>query len=120
MMDDKTIINNIENALQEAILNVKPEVVLDYKRMFGGAGYYADGKIFAAWFGDKDSRFALKLSEADADELLQTPDTQRSMMGAYIEVPAAWLQNVDELSLWVEKSLNYVASIPAKKKKSKP
>ena len=118
-MDDKTIIENIVKTLQEAILNVKPEVMLDYRRMFGGAGYYADGKIFAAWFGNKDSRFALKLPEADADELLQTPDTQRGMMASYIEVPAAWLHDVDKLAPWVEKSLNYVASIPAKKKKSK-
>ena len=118
-MDDKAIIESIETALQEAILNVRPEVVLDYKRMFGGAGYYADGKIFAAWFGNKDSRFSLKLSEEDAEELLQLPDTQRGMMGSYIEVPASWLHDVDKLAPWVEKSLDFIASLPAKKKKSR-
>jgi TfoX/Sxy family transcriptional regulator of competence genes len=119
MMDDKTIIENIEKTLQEAILNVKPEVMLDYKRMFGGAGYYADGKIFAAWFGKDSDTIALKLSAEDTETLLQVAGAKKALMGGYVEIPAAWLQNVDELLPWIAKSLNYVASIPAKKKKSK-
>jgi TfoX/Sxy family transcriptional regulator of competence genes len=118
-MDDKAIIESIETALQEAILNVRPETVLDYKRMFGGAGYYADGRIFAGWFGKGSDSIALKLSPEDGEALLKATGTKSGMMPGYIEIPASMLNDTDKLSPWVEKSLNYVASLPEKKKKTK-
>jgi DNA transformation protein and related proteins len=118
-MDDKTIIENIEKTLHDAILNIKPELTLSYKRMFGGAGYYADDKIFAAWFGNNNDTIALKLAAEDAETLLQIAGTKKAIMGGYVEIPAAWLQNADDLTPWVAKSLTHVASIPEKKKKTK-
>jgi TfoX/Sxy family transcriptional regulator of competence genes len=97
MMDDKAFIENIKQVLQDAILNIKPETVLSYKRMFGGAGYYADGQIFAAWF--RNDTIALKLSDEDGASLLQIDGAEKGMMGKYIDVPAAWLNDPDELAL---------------------
>src|SRR5688500_14644160 len=113
-MDDKTIIVNIKNTLQESILNVKPDVNVDYKRMFVGAGYYADGKIFAGWFGKGSDSIALKLSAEDGAALLRVDGTKTGMMPSYIEIPATLLHDVDKLAPWVEKSLNHVASLPEK------
>ena len=118
-MDDKTVIENIEKTLQETLLNVKPGTMLDYKRMFGGAGYYADGRIFAGWFGKGNDSIALKLSPEDGEALLKVAGTKTGMMPSYIDIPASMLNDVDKLSPWVEKSLSYVASLPEKKKKSK-
>jgi TfoX/Sxy family transcriptional regulator of competence genes len=114
-MDAKDFIEKLEKTLQDAILEVQPETILTYKHMFGGAGYYADGQIFAAWFGN--DTIALKLSDEDGEELLQIDGAKKGMMGQYVEIPSAWLENPDELTGWVEKSLKHVASLPKKKKK---
>jgi TfoX/Sxy family transcriptional regulator of competence genes len=114
-MDAKDFIEKLEKTLQDAILDVQPETILTYKRMFGGAGFYADGQIFAAWFGN--DTIALKLSNEDSQELLQVDGAKKGMMGQYVEVPPSWLENPDELSVWVGKSLKHVANLPKKKKK---
>jgi TfoX/Sxy family transcriptional regulator of competence genes len=78
-MDAKDFIEKLEKTLQDAILDVQPETILTYKRMFGGAGFYADGQIFAAWFGN--DTIALKLSNEDSQELLQVDGAKKGMMG---------------------------------------
>ena len=116
-MDAKEFIDKLEKTLQDAILEVQPQAILTYKRMFGGAGFYADGQIFAAWFGN--DTLALKLSDEDGEALLQVDGAKKGMMGQYVEVPPEWLETPDELTGWVEKSLRHVASLPQKKKKPK-
>ena len=116
-MEAKAFIEKLEKTLQDAILEVEPQTILTYKHMFGGAGFYADGQIFAAWFGN--DTLALKLSDADGEALLQVDGAKKGMMGQYVEVPAQWLDKPDELTVWVEKSLKHVASLPKKKKKPK-
>lgn len=115
-MDDKAFVDKLTTTLREALLSVKPEATLTPKRMFGGAGFYADGLMFAAWF--RSDSLALKLAEADREALLQMGGTQQPMP-PYIDVPPAWLEDSDTLAQWVRKSLDYVATLPPKKAKKK-
>ncbi|MCA9888821.1 MAG: TfoX/Sxy family protein [Anaerolineae bacterium] len=110
-MANSDIVEDMEVVLRIALSQVAPDAALTSKRMFGGAGFFAYGKIFAAWFGT--DRLAIKLSEDDREELLEIDDTGPSMMTAYIEVPEAWMTDPDALALWVERSLEFSVG-PAK------
>ena len=67
-MANSDIVEDMEVVLRIALSQVAPDAALTSKRMFGGAGFFAYGKIFAAWFGT--DRLAIKLSEDDREELL--------------------------------------------------
>ena len=113
-MDKEAIVKEMRDALQEAILQIDPQIHLTSKQMFGGAGFWADGVIFAAWFGNT---LALKLDEDARRELLELPQTRTSdYMKAYIETPPEFLADDDLLAQWVEKSLTYIRK---SKKKSR-
>ncbi|MAU12621.1 MAG: hypothetical protein CL607_22560 [Anaerolineaceae bacterium] len=99
------IVEDLEVVLRVALSQVAPDAVLMTKRMFGGAGFFVYGKIFAAWF--RNDRLSLKLSEIDREYLLSLDDTAQSMMSAYIDVPTAWLTDPDALAPWLERSLAY-------------
>ncbi|MEQ8672046.1 MAG: TfoX/Sxy family protein [Aggregatilineales bacterium] len=105
-MDKETIVKEMGDALQEAILQIDPQISLTSKQMFGGAGFWADGVIFAAWFGNT---LALKLDEDARRDLLELPEARTSdYMKAYIETPPEFLNDGDVLAQWVEKSLTYI------------
>ena len=107
-------IRTMEMALGEALAQVKPEAQLSWKSMFGGAGYFVDGVMFAAWFG---GGLALKLSEADRADLLKVEGAAQSQSAQYIEVPAAFLDDTKQLQPWVARSIEYV-NAPRKRKRS--
>ncbi len=105
-MDKDAIVKDMRDALQEAILQIDPQIHLTSKQMFGGAGFWADGVIFAAWFGNT---LALKLDEPDRAELLEFSGARTSdYMKAYIETPPDFQASDDLLIPWVEKSLTYI------------
>jgi TfoX/Sxy family transcriptional regulator of competence genes len=96
----------MEMALRVALASARPEASLYRKRMFGGAGFWVDGVIFAAWFGES---LALKLPPEAREELLAIPGTvARADMGAYVEVPPAWIDEPSQLQAWVALSVDFV------------
>ncbi len=113
-MTKEETIRDMEMALREALATVRPEAHLDWKSMFGGAGYYADGHMFAAWFGNE---LALKLAEEDRKELLQVSGAVQSQSPQYIEVPPELIRNPKLLEPWVARSIAYVNAVPQKKRK---
>ena len=113
-------IHEMEMALHEALAQVQPDAHLEWKSMFGGAGFFVYGKIFAAWFG---KGLTLKMSPEAAQELLKVAGTRRAgdaqevVNVHYIEVPQAFLDHPERMAQWVNKSVTYVKSLPEKKRK---
>ena len=86
--------------------------------MFGQLAGFVNGNMFLCLFGD---RIAVKLSDDQAAELLKVkgaapfePMEGRPMRG-YVTLPTSW--RAEQAEIWVEQSLAYVGSIPAKAKK---
>jgi TfoX/Sxy family transcriptional regulator of competence genes len=110
-MSDKETVQKFAAILQDVILDIDPRINLSWKRMFGGAGYFADGLMFAAWH--RGDSLALKLSEQMCAELMQIAGT-RNVSRHYVEVPQAYLDDAAVLAPWVLSSITYVRSLPAK------
>jgi TfoX/Sxy family transcriptional regulator of competence genes len=110
---DRERIRELEMALGAALQAVKPEAQLSWKSMFGGAAYYANGVIFAAWFGEG---LALKLPEAVRDELMRVDGAVKPWAKEYVQVPPTFLDDTTLLEPWVERSVDYVTT-PKKRKR---
>jgi TfoX/Sxy family transcriptional regulator of competence genes len=111
--DDR--IHDMEMALRVALASVRPEASFYQKKMFGGSGFWVDGLIFAAWFGES---LALKLPPDAREALLAIPGTvARKEMGAYVEVPPEWIDDPAQLESWVALSVDFVRA--GKKKRSR-
>ena len=109
-------IDRMDRAVQNALGRVRPEINYKARKMFGGMGYYANDVMFAAWFG---RGLALKLNEADRDDLLQVDGAEQADSKQYVEVPDPFLDDPSKLEPWLEKSLAYVESVPHEKKTRK-
>lgn len=107
-------------ALNETFLNFVTDQLSDFgtveiKRMFGGAGLFHKGLMFGKIGGDT---FRLKVDEhnkKDFEDRGMKPyysETKKKGM-PYWEVPAAILENREELAAWARKS--YEAAIRSKK-----
>lgn len=107
-MTDQETAQKYAAILQDAILEIDPTINLSWKRMFGGAGYYANGEFFAAWF--RGDSVALKLPEQTRAELLQIAGS-KEVGRHYVEVPPAFLDDAALLAAWVSKSIDYVRSL---------
>ncbi len=115
MADKNERIRDMAAALSTALAAVAPEAHLEWKAMFGGAGFYADGVMFAAWFG---ASLALKLPEEARAELLRVARTSQSQSPQYIETPSAWLDQPRLLEPWVTRSVVYAKTAKKGKRKS--
>jgi TfoX/Sxy family transcriptional regulator of competence genes len=109
-------IDRMDRAVQNALGNVRPEVNYKARKMFGGMGYYANNVMFAAWFG---RGLALKLDEADREDLLRVEGAEPAESRQYVEVPDSFLDDPSKLEPWLEKSLAFVESVPHEKNKHK-
>ncbi len=105
----------IASVLEDALREIDPSIDFRWKRMFGGAGYYADDRIFAGWRGE--GKLGLKLNEEDEAALLQLPGAREGEAAHYPFIPADFLDNPQRLIPWLRKSLDYVRSLPVKKRK---
>jgi TfoX/Sxy family transcriptional regulator of competence genes len=106
MTDKDARVRDMEMALRAALSNVQPDADLTVKKMFGGAGFWVNGVIFAAWFG---GALALKLPPEAAAELRAIPGAvERAEMGKYVEVPPAWGDDPTPLEAWVARSVAFV------------
>ncbi|NQT63194.1 MAG: TfoX/Sxy family protein [Candidatus Marinimicrobia bacterium] len=78
------------------------------RKMFGGAGLYRDGKMFALV---SDDVAYLKVNETNKDKFLAAgsspfqPYPDKPAMMSYYEIPPDILENPEELMSWAQESL---------------
>jgi len=91
------------------------------KPMFGNLGAFVHGNMFMGLFGVD---IGIKLPDADRQELLEVRGSgpfgpQERPMSGYVTLPADW--PADQAQSWIDRSLAYVAALPAKRpKEAKP
>ncbi len=79
------------------------------RRMFGGAGLYREGTMFAVI---ADDVAYLKVDDSNREDFLRAgsapfepyPDKIKTTIRTYFEIPADVLENPDELAKWAERS----------------
>jgi len=106
-----------EEALADRIRDAVPRgVILDEKKMFGGLCYLLHGNMACGIVGD---RLMLRLSRELVQEYRKEPDTadmdftgrpMPSMM--YVEPDG--IADDDQLRTWVERALDFAATLPPK------
>lgn len=113
----------LRSQLVIAAERLDPQLEIVFKPMFGGACAYLDGRVFAI-FGDVG--LAFKLAPDDQTLLLESEGARRlqfesdgPIMKAYIIVPAAICADEIEMASWIERSLDYVKSVPVPKPRRK-
>ena len=96
---------------------------IDWKRMFGGVGLYADGTFFAlidddtVYFKvDDENRADFEAAGARAF----SPYGEGSSSMSYYALPVEVLEDVDALRTWTAKSIAVAQRAGAKKRKNKP
>ena len=91
------------------------------RKMFGYSCVFAKGQMFA---GLHEAGLVLRLPDEQRTEFLRLKGAQQfepmpgRVMREYVVVPKVLLNALGQLRPWVEKSLAYVLSLPAKPKKS--
>jgi len=79
------------------------------RRMFGGAGLYHEGTMFAVL---ADDVAYLKVDDSNRDDFLRAgsapfepyPEKIKTTVRTYFEIPADVLENPDELARWAQRS----------------
>jgi 3-methyladenine DNA glycosylase AlkD/TfoX/Sxy family transcriptional regulator of competence genes len=90
------------------------------RKMFGYSCVFAKGNMFA---GLHEAGMVLRLADEQRAEFLRLKGAEQfepmpgRVMREYVVVPRVLLNAPDQLREWVEKSLAYVSSLPAKGKK---
>ena len=98
-------------------------VAIDWKRMFGGVGLYADGTFFALIDDDivyfkVDDENRAEFEAAGAHGFDPYKDGGSSVN--YYALPVEVLEDIDALRAWTEKSVAVAQRASAKKRKRKP
>ena len=90
------------------------------RKMFGYSCVFAKGNMFA---GLHEVGMVLRLADVQRPEFLRLKGAEQfepmpgRVMREYVVVPKVLLKAPEQLRTWVEKSLAYVSSLPAKPKK---
>ena len=90
------------------------------RKMFGYSCVFAKGNMFA---GLHEGGMVLRLPDEQRTEFLRLKGAEQfepmpgRVMREYVIVPKVLLNAPDQLRVWVEKSLAYILSLPAKPKK---
>ncbi len=93
----------------------------DYRKMFGYPAFFINGNMFVGLHADK---LFLRLSDVDvakiksdyADVTAFEPMPGRAMKG-YIVLPKTLYSDDKGFSTWLNKSIDYVSTLPVKKAK---
>jgi TfoX/Sxy family transcriptional regulator of competence genes len=91
------------------------------RKMFGYSCAFVNGNMFA---GLHEAGMVLRLPEEQRTEFLQLKGAAQfepmpgRVMREYVVVPKILLNAPEKLRAWMEKSLAYVSSLPAKPKKA--
>ena len=79
------------------------------RKMFGGAGFYRDGRMFGLV---ADDVLYLKVDDSNRDKYLAAgsapfqPYPNKPAMSSYYEIPPDVMENPEELIEWAEESLS--------------
>lgn len=103
--------------LEDIVKEIKPNAEFSWRKMFGGAGYYADGVMFIGWY--KRDNIGFKLNETDRVELLAMDVAEQGMSKHTIDLPYTFLDDRVFLRDWISKCLDFASSRPPKNKKKK-
>ncbi len=91
------------------------------RKMFGYSCVFSKGNMFA---GLHEAGLILRLSDEQRTEFLRLKGSKQfepmpgRVMREYVVVPKVLLNAPEQLRAWVEKSLDYVLSLPTKQKKA--
>lgn len=101
---DKDLVSRITNDLQ-------PLGPVTSKFMFGGAGLFYDGKMFA--MVSSDNRFWLKVDDSNRAEyeklgMQQFNKSPKNKGMPYFEVPSEVFENTDKLLAWAKESIDII------------
>jgi TfoX/Sxy family transcriptional regulator of competence genes len=94
---------------------------VELRKMFGYSCVFSNGNMFA---GLHEAGMVLRLPDEKRAEFLRLKGAKQfepmpgRVMREYVVVPKVLLNAPEKLRVWVEKSLAYVLSLPAKPKKS--
>ncbi|HVO77661.1 MAG TPA: TfoX/Sxy family protein [Methanomassiliicoccales archaeon] len=99
------------------------DVPCEPRQMFGFPSYFINGNMFVGAFED---RLFLRLSESDRAAIAKTDPRVRAFepmpgrqMGEYVEVPKSLYTDKKFFDIWLDRSIRYASSLPAKKKAPK-
>ena len=109
--------------LVDFVADKMKNVNCDYKKMFGYPAYFINSNMFVGVHGDK---LFLRLSDADMADIMKNcsdvtafePMPGRAMKG-YVVLPKTIYSDNKLFTEWLDKSITYVSSLPAKGKKLK-
>ena len=78
------------------------------KRMFGGVGFFKEGKMFGML--NSKGTFLMKVDQSNLSDYLDRGMPPFTMKGkasmSYYQVPLDVLENQNELKLWAQKSID--------------
>lgn len=102
-----------------ALVPDDPRVAI--KPMFGNLAAFVNDNMFMGLFG---SDIGVKLGEDDRAKLLAEEGAgpfgpEERPMGGYATLPQSWRSSPRQAEMWVARSLEFVASLPPKKKTAK-
>jgi TfoX/Sxy family transcriptional regulator of competence genes len=93
----------------------------EYKKMFGYPVYFKNGNMFTGLQGDnvflRLSDFEIKRFIEEWPEAKLLEPVPGRIMRSYVVVPKSLYSKEDSFKLWLDKSINYVSSLPKKQKK---
>ncbi len=114
----KEILTRYQHLIEDACPYPPPEIELGFRRMFGGLGIYVRGRICAIVTNEG---LALKLDDYGQDELREdAPDARNlSWTPKYLIAPPYVVDDPALLGDWLQRSIDYVLSLPPEKKKGK-
>ncbi|MCC6613856.1 MAG: TfoX/Sxy family protein [Anaerolineae bacterium] len=113
-------VDQMDRALRIAVETIRPDVHVTSRNMFGGRGWWANGQMFAAWFGNE---LALKLPPEAGEALLKLPGAAPAGTRLYVETPPEFLDDPALLEPWVEQSIQLAeqtAARPPKRRSRRP
>jgi TfoX/Sxy family transcriptional regulator of competence genes len=115
----KEYLDRLSDLMTDLGSNVSTTANLKIKHFFSGAAVYADGRICITL---TPAGFAIKLPKALRDELMEEEGTKNlqyfsnaPIKKEYVVLPQRMLDDRDTFSFWVEKSIEYVLTLPQPK-----
>jgi len=117
----KEYLDRLSDLMAEVASNLSTTANLEIKHFFSGAAVYADGRICISL---TPAGFALKLPVGLRDELLTQEGTKNlqyfpkaPIKKDYVVLPRRMLDDKETFCFWVDKSIEYVLTLPQPKKK---
>lgn len=98
---------------------LRPGVGGERRQMFGYPCAFENGQLFTGLFGDS---LFVRLGEQDRAELLKTKGAapfepmKGRPMKEYVVLPPAMLEDEEAVTSWMRRGLDFVRSLPPKKK----